>query len=126
MFEVKIVIETDGDFGYYDPTLELTGSNEGDERVAYFEDRDAAADALVQSFSNVVESLYTRYDDIRNWVTGIKDKLELVAKENKTFSLSDDFGDQYISVSLTEVKKVTSGYGYFWAEVTLEYSEYSI
>lgn len=126
MFEVKIVIETDGDFGYYDSTFELTGNNEGDERVAYFEDRDAAADALVQSFSNVVESLHTRYDDIRNWVTGIKDKLELIAEENKTFSLSDDFGDQYISVSLTEVKKVTSGYGYFWAEVTLEYSEYSI
>lgn len=110
MYEVKICIVTDGDFGYEDPEFKI---EDEEELVFYFADRKKAAEAIVRSFHNLKNSFRTtkNLDCIKSWIDNWNEKIELLAKKLPTFVISEDFGNQQISYSLLWTRKATLGNG---------------
>lgn len=113
MYSVRVCIYTDEDFGYDDPEFNI---KDDEEKIFYFDNREDAINAIIQSFHNVKKSLrsYDR-DYIKRWIDSMDNRIELICSKIHTFVIEKDFGNQSLLYELLEVQKVEMDNGsYFY------------
>lgn len=104
MWKVKIWIYSDDDFGFDETVF---NSVEGEVREFYFEKREDAVKAILESFHSLKNTLRPcGRDHIKAWIDSFDSRIELITQKMYSFIVEKSFGNQELSYSLLEVKRI--------------------
>lgn len=120
MYKLRIMLDTDGDFGHSCDTV----NNDRPEVNIYYESRALAIIKLRMFYSVLTKSLTVDDDkeymfDYTNMIIYFKEYLELIKDKFKTFSIDFNLGNPIFEIELVEVTpKVITGGGTILKEKT--------
>ena len=127
MFAVHICIYNDGDFGFDETEFNIKGE---EDKTFYFENRDDAVKALINSFHSLRNSLRPcGRENIETWIKFIDNNIEIICNNLITFKIYKCFGNQEITYELYEVEKIfneNGSYNYDEKEVEIAFGNFEI